>query len=67
MFSHLSVTAYPKWELFVNKILRDVYTDVCVGVCVCVTVMNWINYGVWYITNDFVIYILHVLTNAFSS
>jgi len=34
---------------------------------VCVTVMNWINYGVWYITNDFVIYILHVLTNAVSS
>jgi len=35
VFSHLSVTANPKWELFVNKILRDVYTDVCVGVCDC--------------------------------
>ena len=35
VFTHLSDTANVKWELFVNKLLSDIY--VCVCVCVCVT------------------------------
>ena len=52
--SVVCVTANHTWELFVNKLLNDVYTDVCV----CVTVMKRI------MTSDFVIYIVDILTNA---